>query len=568
MHIGKHIHRQKIILGAIIICALFVRLYGIDRKPFWWDETCGTIYNAKLFMDTFSLKVCLKTLNSIIYVPLMSVWGKLASFTGLENIEAIWRLPSAIAGVAGIYVIYKVAGELFDRETALLSALLLSFSAFHIWHSQEARGYPFVVLSVLTAAFFLIKWLKNNKAAYFYLVFIFMALSIFLQHLSILAFLSVIPAFMILPRRRFLKKYLLALLVAVGLLAVLLLAGGALQKMVSAKISGWEYFYWVMKPLALSPLFTLENFQSGHNASAWLRLYSDILFFPLICLSLYSAVKMRDKPTFLIACFAFIPPIILWAFSYCIISFYLDKYLISCLPFYLILASRGFSLIRPSLVRKVIAVNILIVLGLSLFYYQKDYMEPFEVKRGSLNYMRHQGVHFLRRPFKETACFIAGNIREGDIIVFTSRILHTLRYYYLNRGENAYFYGGFKGAYPASLITSSFLFYFDEFPLSHAPERKDGKVAIPIYDVMLRKPPWQSVNLSLIAPPKRPLYLLDKELEKINFKRIWILYPFWDGKETDIGSKAIINYLSNNEKLEPEYQKRIGDIGIALFRKP
>lgn len=62
-----------------------------------------------------------------------------------DNAFAV-RLPSLIAGIALIPVTAWMAGELFDRRTAVVAALLASVAPILIWYSQEASLYAFVAL--------------------------------------------------------------------------------------------------------------------------------------------------------------------------------------------------------------------------------------------------------------------------------------------------------------------------------------------------------------------------------------------------------------------------------------
>ena len=60
------------------------------------------------------------------------------------------RLPSALMGIANIYLIYRLGTVFWDRLTGVFGAALLAFAAFHIWYSQEARMYA--LLSLLATA--------------------------------------------------------------------------------------------------------------------------------------------------------------------------------------------------------------------------------------------------------------------------------------------------------------------------------------------------------------------------------------------------------------------------------
>lgn len=66
--------------------------------------------------------------------------------------ELMMRLPSAVAGVLTIPAFGLLAGRLVDGRTARLAVLLLAINPFHVWYSQEARGYAFLMFFAVLAA--------------------------------------------------------------------------------------------------------------------------------------------------------------------------------------------------------------------------------------------------------------------------------------------------------------------------------------------------------------------------------------------------------------------------------
>lgn len=563
----RNINRYGFFFCLIMISGFILRLYNLDKKPFWWDE-CNTIFFVKVFWSGRHIMYYLKAFNSLLYIPLMFFWLKIISFTSFDNLEVIWRFPSLLAGIAGIFVLYKTTRELFDQKTALLSSFLLSFSVFHIWYSQEARPYTLVMLSVLLAVLCLIKWIKRDRTIYLFTMFFFICCSVSFHYIAILPFLLLIPFMWFYSSRRFAFKYTMLILIPVVFILILLIFSGISGKLISAVIHERKNIFWIMKPLGLSSVFTLENFQTGYNANSLLRLYADLVFWPLVFLSIFTAFKEKNKDIFFIAWISFSPPIFLWLFSFFIIPAYLDKYIIFCLPFYFILVSRGFFCISRNYLRYIILTNIVLILSLSLFYYYMGFMEPFKIARSSKNYMRHQGVNFLNRPFKDTISFIDNNAEVGDVIFFSNMVFATLKYYYSgdsmdNSTKNLKFY------YSPSLINSRFSFYEMGNYFTARIKEINNKPAIPIYYVLLRKPSKSFSELSLRDKPQYALHLLDGDLEGIEYKRIWVLAPLWNGKTTDAASALIIKLLNKNKEshFNKKKSRKFGDILVLLFEK-
>jgi len=55
------------------------------------------------------------------------------------------RLTSVVWGVASVPLVYHLGVRLFNRKIGLVSALLLTFSPFHIFYSQDLRPYPLLL---------------------------------------------------------------------------------------------------------------------------------------------------------------------------------------------------------------------------------------------------------------------------------------------------------------------------------------------------------------------------------------------------------------------------------------
>ncbi|HEU5102193.1 MAG TPA: glycosyltransferase family 39 protein [Roseiflexaceae bacterium] len=88
----------------------------------------------------------------------------LQAMIGLGGDEWQLRLPSALAGIVCIGLVYALGAELFDRQTGRLSALVLSLSPLHIWYAQEARMYALVAMLTLAAGLFAARALRSNRA--------------------------------------------------------------------------------------------------------------------------------------------------------------------------------------------------------------------------------------------------------------------------------------------------------------------------------------------------------------------------------------------------------------------
>jgi hypothetical protein len=73
--------------------------------------------------------------------------------TQLGNAPEFVRLPSLIAGIATIPLIYLLGLRLVDRATGTVAAALTTFSPFMIYYSADARGYALMMFMVALSTF-------------------------------------------------------------------------------------------------------------------------------------------------------------------------------------------------------------------------------------------------------------------------------------------------------------------------------------------------------------------------------------------------------------------------------
>jgi 4-amino-4-deoxy-L-arabinose transferase-like glycosyltransferase len=146
------------ILPAVItLSALGLRFYKLGSKSLWLDEiitaevSCKGIGNIVRFSITDTGPL-----------PLAYVFEYLTQLFGRS--EFLVRLPSALFGIATIPVLYLLGKRLFDSlRIGAIAAVLLTFSAFHHYYSQEARGYALYVLLAVLSLWFLEWALEKHR---------------------------------------------------------------------------------------------------------------------------------------------------------------------------------------------------------------------------------------------------------------------------------------------------------------------------------------------------------------------------------------------------------------------
>jgi len=127
------------ILSSIVALAAGLRWYQIGRGSLWIDEG-NSITLARLPWGRFVETLWRYEANQAVYYALLRAWMRLG------DSEAVVRSLSAVFGTAAVLAVYCLGRRLSGPGSGLLAAALLSVNMFHVWFSQEARGYALVVL--------------------------------------------------------------------------------------------------------------------------------------------------------------------------------------------------------------------------------------------------------------------------------------------------------------------------------------------------------------------------------------------------------------------------------------
>ena len=141
------------LLAVILLVGAALRFYGLGIQSLWIDEmwTWHTASRA----DTLRGLLTTGTLPRDVHPPLYFVMHYFLQ-KHVGDTEAILRLPSAVAGVASILVIYLLGRRLYSDREGLIAAALMAVLQHPIRYSQEARAYSMLLLFSMLSVYFLI----------------------------------------------------------------------------------------------------------------------------------------------------------------------------------------------------------------------------------------------------------------------------------------------------------------------------------------------------------------------------------------------------------------------------
>ena len=142
------------ILIVVLIVGGLLRFAALGRWSLWTDE----LYNLRLIPVSARLA---EGVPADQHPPLYYLL--LEQVLRLGRSEGLMRLPSALAGLLTIPIMWRVGVALKRPQLGLLATALVAFAPLHIWYSREARMYSLAMFFWTTAIYFYIQsWQRDN----------------------------------------------------------------------------------------------------------------------------------------------------------------------------------------------------------------------------------------------------------------------------------------------------------------------------------------------------------------------------------------------------------------------
>jgi hypothetical protein len=138
---------------AVIAVGAWLRCHDLGARPLGVDETAVVRDSRQSLAEIWS-----KPFRA----PLQFTVVKLVRLFGES--EWVYRIPSALAGVAGVAVFMVLVSYTVGKHAAAAGGLLMAMNAFHVAVSREGKYYAFVVLCSTLCLLFLMR-ISNNKGA-------------------------------------------------------------------------------------------------------------------------------------------------------------------------------------------------------------------------------------------------------------------------------------------------------------------------------------------------------------------------------------------------------------------
>jgi mannosyltransferase len=367
--------RIAVISGTTLLSAI-LRLLYLGKKSLWLDEIVS-VSIARLDPPGFRNIVMSWELNEGLYYTLLRNWMHLGQG------EFVIRLLSVLPAVAAVPFVYLLGRRLISERVGAIAALLLAVNAFDVRYAQEARGYSLFAFLVVLACWFFVRCVDAPQKKWNWAGLVIALVCGIYAHFFAGLMLPVFWLAALLHERGFPWK---RFLISSGLIAFLAIPALLFVVMKNRGQVGW------VQPTTWRDLYDLLTLLSGRGGLILTLMCAAALVLALVRMCRLPAKAGRQA----IWGEAFVwmwlvLPVAMTVVISILKPMFVTRYLLCCLPAFVLLMAAGVSMIRP---RWLLAVVLLAILALSLrgvgSYYRIGFDPPEQDWRGAVHYLLAQ----------------------------------------------------------------------------------------------------------------------------------------------------------------------------------
>ncbi len=357
----------RFILLFIILNGILLRLPNLNES-LWYDEIFSTHIHlpnlkALAYFGVFDV-------HPPFYSALMFFWTVL-----FGDSEISVRTLPMIFGISSIVLIYVLARHVADEETALLAAFLLSFSPVHIWYSQEARSYSALIFFLLLVVIARFKLDDVAAPRVWFFIYSAAAFAGVFSHYFFILYIFLISIILIVGNHVYKRRILAVNAAAIFFLSILVLIK-FVKSAIKTEQSGWRAFSF----LELKQLF-FKWFLLGGNSWDAEKFYWWIIVIQLIFTAIFvrGVIYLLKKPNrawgaYEIVLYLFCLPLFLLVTANFGQRGYIERSVITALPFFFIVIAAGATVFKNKIIRYVCisAIIVVSIATVALYYNRQD----------------------------------------------------------------------------------------------------------------------------------------------------------------------------------------------------
>lgn len=397
-------------LILVILVGGILRIACLDRESLWNDEL------SSWYRSSFSSITEVITLGVIpdVHPPGYQI---LLYFVeqSIGDSESALRLPSVIAGILTIPMIFLLGRKLLSDSAGLFTSAFLAVAPIHIWFSQEARSYAILILLVVVSVYFLTEILEKLKTGKCF------------GKINVAGFVTV---GILLEYTHYFGLLILVIEIAVLLLSSILMGREKLKILVMCLIPVLAFLPWIPYAAAQTGTESHITFPTIKTISVlffWYMSWSKVMLV-LLCLSVSAGLLIYFRKgggyssfapgnLIIILLWLFIPLALSLLLSFMLIPVFTIRNMMVALPAIFLVLSASIHILFPSgWLRYTIGAGLCCYLLFSLFIVCKHYSVPH------------------KQQFREVAEYVVNNCdRSNEILIAASTWNIAYFNYYFNK---------------------------------------------------------------------------------------------------------------------------------------
>ena len=534
--------KSALVVLLILISALTIRLYNLNKYDLWFDEA-STI---RFFHENIERRTSLSGLPAatIIFEQAQKdphpFFYYLLIYACSFLLKGWWslRLLSVVFSVLSLFIFYKFARLIYDHSTSLLAVLLMAISPFQVWYAQEMRVYAVSEFFALLAVLFFVKILKNGGKKYWVY---FLIAEIFAILTSYYSFFLLLAAFgFLLFKHKFANlKRIILFITAVFALCSPFLAFFLIQ------VNSIKDYFWLRPPVIKNIFLSFAAFGLGYSANYQQLIIGSTAIFALFARGVYRSIKDKNDYAFFLLGSFFLPLLLVYLVSKFGLHIYIDRQFIVITPFYYLFIAYGITSLRNVKLKLLVCVALIVFMACLLGNYYSGFMLSSGGRRDF-----YPGVH-ERKQSRSLLDYLYSNFENGDLAAATDIQSYSLA------GETVWKFGSHKSYwllfYPATIHSVERYAFGGEFSGFLRQIKAEGNESF-LHAVHYS-------NSRRLVVEKEPF--ADKA-----FKRIWLITSSWDKvglSPVNYNHEKIKGLLSNDYKCV-EFMKKDGVL-LEIFEK-